>query len=84
MILKQRNVCDYGTGDDDLFDTAAIRMALDDYTDEGGEVHLPPGMYRSALFYVDDDTTFRLAGGAGPRFTQDFTEFPTVESRWEG
>ncbi|MFK5605071.1 glycoside hydrolase family 28 protein [Haloferax volcanii] len=84
MTLEQRNVRDYGIDDDDSFDTAAIQTALDDCAGTGGEVYLPPGTYRSAPLRVGDDTTFRLANGAELRFVQDFTAFPTVESRWEG
>ncbi|WP_227379369.1 glycoside hydrolase family 28 protein [Haladaptatus halobius] len=84
MNYSQRNIRDYGAGDDDSLDTEAIQSALDDCAEDGGEVSIPPGTYHTAPLCVGDGTTLRLSNGAELRFVQDFREFPAVESRWEG
>ena len=81
-----RDVREYGAGegDGDSLDTEAIQSALDDCAGTGGTVTLPPGTYRTAPLRVGDRTTLRVENGAELRFVGDFSEFPTVESRWEG
>lgn len=84
MTHDERDVREYGAGGDDSLDTDAIQAALDDCAGTGGTVFIPAGTFRTAPLRVGDETTLRLENGAELRFVEDFREFPTVESRWEG
>ena len=79
------DIREYGAIDDsDDPDTDAIQRALDECAETGGTVYVPPGTYVTAPLRVGDDTTLHLDAGATLRFVDDYAEFPTVESRWEG
>ncbi|MFB6188323.1 MAG: glycoside hydrolase family 28 protein, partial [Halapricum sp.] len=85
MTRSTSDVREYGaTGDGSTRDTDAIQQALDDCSDSGGTVVVPPGEYLTAPLEVGDNTTLRLEAGATLQFVEDFSAFPTVQSRWEG
>ncbi len=61
MIIKMRNVKDYGAvGDGSALDSAAIQRAIDD----GGMVYIPDGVYRIGTLYLKSNGGLHLAPGA--------------------
>ena len=78
------DIREYGAGDDNSLNTEAIQTALNDCAETGGTVYIPSGTFHTAPLHIGDETTLYVENGAELRFVEDFREFPTVESRWEG
>ena len=82
---RRYDIREFGaTGNGETRDTDAIQTALDECAGSGGTVFVPPGEYLTGPLQVGDRTTIQIENGATIRFVEDYTAFPTVESRWEG
>ncbi len=80
------NVHDFGAvGDGVAKDTVAIQKALDACAAAGGgTVLLPDGFYRTGGLVIGANTTFRLGGHANLIASDDVTDYPVQNVRWEG
>jgi len=73
------------SGDGRSDDSDAFRRAIDTCRDAGGgTVHVPPGTYLLDPLRLCSHLRLHLEGGAVLRFTDDFTRFPIVRTRWAG
>ncbi|HEY9055178.1 MAG TPA: glycoside hydrolase family 28 protein [Rectinemataceae bacterium] len=65
--------------------SAAIAGALEYLKSKGGGTLLvPEGIFLCGPIELPSDTTLYLDTGACLRFSNDFSSYPPVESRWEG
>jgi polygalacturonase len=80
------NIRDYGaTGDGKFLNTFAFKKAIAKCkTSGGGIVRVPPGIYLTAPIELLSSMTLHLDPGATIKFTDDPTDFPFVETRFEG
>ncbi len=50
----------------------------------GGTVFVPAGTYETGSIEIFSNTTFHIDAGAKINFVNDISEYPVVESSWEG
>ena len=80
------NVRDYGAaGDGRGDDSGAITAALAACARRGGgTVYFPPGDYQTKAIRLVSNLTLHLDAGAALRFSDSFSDYPPVPTRWEG
>ena len=83
---KVYNVCDFGAvGDGKTLDAEAINRVISTCNAEGGGVvRLPPGTYFTTVVYLKSNVTLEVQEGATLLFSDDFNQYPIIESRWGG
>ncbi len=76
----------YGAvGDGRSLDTPAIQSAIDAcHAQGGGTVVVPPGSYVTGAIFLRSNLTLYLDAGATLLGSEDPTDYPIVEGRWEG
>ncbi len=80
------NIRDFGAaGDGCTDDSGAIREAICACGRRGGgTVLVPAGVYPSAAIQLESHLTLKLDSGATIRFSDSFSDYPPVRTRWEG
>src|ERR1022692_50313 len=80
------NVRDYGaTGDGKTKDTLAIQQTIERCSVfGGGEVVVPAGDYLTGALVLRSGVTLRIEEGATLNGSQDMSEYPLAQVRWEG
>jgi Glycosyl hydrolases family 28/Pectate lyase superfamily protein len=80
------NVRDFGAiADDTTNNTEPFRKAIAACAAEGGGVvRIPPGKYFTGPIQLKSNITLHIEKGATLRFSDNFEDYPTVETRWEG
>jgi len=80
------NVKDYGAqGDGTTNDTKAIQRAIDRVSVfGGGSVHVPAGDFLIGAIQLRSNVTLDLAEGACLKGTDQLTDYPVMQVRWEG
>src|SRR5690606_36068491 len=65
--------------------TAAIQRAVDSCSEAGGgTVVVPAGLWTSGPIVLKNDVNLHLAEGALLQFSDNFDDYPIVETTWEG
>jgi polygalacturonase len=80
------NVRDYGaTGDGKTKDTLAIQQTIERCSVfGGGEVVVPAGDYLTGALVLRSGVTLRVEEGATLNGSQDMSDYPFAQVRWEG
>ncbi len=80
------NVKDWGAaGNASLLDTQAIQSAIEAAAGAGGgTVFFPAGKYLSGSIFLHSNITLSLEAGAILLGSQDPSDYPVVNGRWEG
>jgi polygalacturonase len=82
------NVCDAGfgaTGDGKTKDTLAIQLAIERCSVlGGGEVVVPAGDYLTGALVLRSGVTLNIEEGATLNGSQDMSDYPYAQVRWEG
>lgn len=76
----------FGARPDGMFlNTQAINSAINDcHRNGGGVVAIPPGLWLTGPLTLKSRVNLYLSAGATLFFTGDFSQYPLVESNWEG
>jgi len=83
--LNVRDVGFGATGDGKTKDTLAIQLAIERCSVlGGGEVVVPAGDYLTGALALRSGVTLRLEEGATLNGSQDMTDYPFAQVRWEG
>lgn len=80
------NILNYGgTPDGKTLNTIAIRNSIDACAEKGGgTIYFPAGTYLTGPIILKDNITLFIDAGAILLFSDDFTEYPPVKTRWAG
>lgn len=80
------NITEYGAVPDGVTDASpAFREALRACAKAGGgTVYVPAGKFLTGPLELHSNTTLYLDAGALLRFSEEPSDYPVVESRWEG
>lgn len=80
------NIQDYGAvGGMNSLNTESITAAIEAcHTNGGGVVFVPAGVWTSGPFSLKSNVNLHLDHNALLQFTTDFTQYPLVETGWEG
>jgi polygalacturonase len=80
------NVIDFGAvSDGQTLSTIAIQAALDACSAAGGgTVYFPAGKYVTGSIFLKSQVTLHLESGATLFGSQDPSDYPVIDSRWEG
>lgn len=86
VLTAPFSVRDFGAfGDGEHLDTRAFQRALDTCAlTGGGEVVVPAGRYRIGSIQLGYRTTLRLEEGSVLLGSDDITDYPLIDVRWEG
>lgn len=79
-------ISDFGAENGVSFtNTGAIQRAIDRCSESGGgTVLIPPGFWLSGPFTLKSDVNLHLSQGALLQFSDNFDDYPIVETNWEG
>ncbi|WP_066310489.1 glycoside hydrolase family 28 protein [Bacillus sp. FJAT-29814] len=80
------NIRDFGAiNDGKTLNTSAISKAIDTCSAQGGgTVYVPSGTFLTGAIILKSNINLYLDAGATLMFSNEVTEYPVVESRWEG
>jgi len=80
------NIVDYGAaGDGQTKNTQAIAKAIEACAKAGGgTVWVPAGKFLTGSIELKSNITLHIDAGAHIMFSQDISDYPTVQSRWYG
>ena len=80
------NIVDYGAvGDGKTKNTKAIAKAIEACVKSGGgTVWIPAGRFLTGPIELKSNITLHVDAGAHLLFSQDISDYPTVQSRWYG
>jgi polygalacturonase len=81
-MLSVRDFGAAGNGRND--DSEAIAAALAACARRGGTVTFPPGIYATGPLRLASNIVLHLSDGATIRFSDRFSDYPSVPTRWEG
>lgn len=80
------SITDYGAvGNGETLDTPAIQNAIEACSQAGGgTVYVPSGKYVTGSIFLKSNITLYLDAGAILLGSQEMTDYPLIDSRWEG
>lgn len=80
------NIKDFGAvADGETSATQAIEQALQGAAKTGGAtIYVPPGKYLTGPIKMRSNTNLYLEAGAEIKFSNDLSEYPVLNQRWEG
>jgi polygalacturonase len=83
---KNYNIKNYGAvGDGLVLNTQAFEKAISECSKNGGgKVIVPAGIWLTGPIYFKSNINLYLEQGAMIQFTTDISQYPIVESNWEG
>lgn len=80
------NIQDYkAIGDGTTLNTQAIQKAIDTCAENGGGmVIIPPGTWLTGAIFLKSYVHLNIMAGATLLASEDFSDYPPVNGRWEG
>ncbi len=79
------NISDHGVTTDGRLVTTIIQSSINELANHGGgRLIIPCGQYLTGAIELKSNVELHLSAGAVLTFSDDFADFPVVDSRWEG
>ncbi|MCR6095349.1 glycoside hydrolase family 28 protein [Salipaludibacillus agaradhaerens] len=79
------NIVDYGAVADGVTDNSnAFKVAISECKEKGGTVYVPIGEYVTGPIHLVSHLTLYLEAGSVILFTDDFSRYPPIRTRWSG
>ena len=79
------NLTKYGAvADGQVLNTDAFRKAIDACAEKGGTVLVPRGLWLTGPIVLKSNVNLHLATGALVQFTADRSQYPLINTTWEG